>query len=191
MLIVWILAILLALIVIKFITLLFKRTVLLHKLKRTHPEALILRRNRFRSVFFPDGKVDFVIKFRENEYAISVITTPFRRVRYHFDGDTLQIVYAKRAVNLTNFSSPRPQAATTVDDVFVLKKYKMKGDSELPPASHRYVILHPAPRTVSAVSGTQVVALNNNDPLCEDVKVCGLKYFVDNVLEHYESGGEK
>lgn len=189
MLLVWILLIILSLIVIKFITLLFKRTVLLHKLKRTHPEALIYKRNIFRSVFVPDGKVDLVIKSGENEYAVSVVTTPFRRVRYHFDHQTLQIVYAKRAVNLTNFSSPRPQAATTIDDVFVLKKYKMKFDSDLSPALHRYLILHPAPRSVSAVSGTQVVSLGNNDPLCDDVKVCGLKYFVNNVLEEGKSDG--
>lgn len=182
MLLVWILLIILSLIVIKFITLLFKRIVLLHKLKRMHSEALICKRNRFYSVFIPDGKVDFVIKSGENEYAVSVITTPFRRVRYHFDGASLQIVFEKRAVNLTNFSSPRPQAATTIDDVFVLKKYKMKADSDLPPASNRYVILHPAPRSVSAVLSTQVVTLSNNDPLCDDVRVCGLKYFVNNVL---------
>lgn len=182
MLLVWILLILLALVLFKYITLICKRFILLHKLKRTRPEALICKRNRFRSVFIPDGKVDFIVKSGENEYAVSVITTPFRRVRYHFDRESLQIVYERRAVNLTNHSSPRPRAATTIDNVFVLKKYKLKGDTDIPEQARRYVILHPAPKSVSAVSGTQVVTLSNNDPLCEGVRVCGLKYFVNNIL---------
>lgn len=189
MLVLWILLIILALVILKYISLIFKRIVLLHKLKKTHPEALILKRNRFRSVFIPDGKSDFVIKFHDKEYSVSVITTPFRRVRYHFDNETLQIVYERRAVNLTNFSSVRPKAATTIDNVFVLKKYKLKWDSGISPQARRYVILHPAPKAVSAVSGTQVVSLSNNDLLRADVQVCGLKYFVNNVLEGEESDG--
>lgn len=189
MLIVWIIAILLTLILLKFISLICKRLILLCKLKRKHPEALMYKRNLLYSVFVPDGKVDFVIRFSEKDYCVSVITTPFRRVRYHFDNETLQIVYEKRAVNLTNHSRPRPHAATTVDDVFVLKKYKMDFGSDVSEASNRYVILHPAPKAVSAVSGTQVVSLSNNDPLCDTVKVCGLKYFVNNVLGGKESHG--
>lgn len=182
MLLLWIIAILLALILFKYVTLVFKRILLLHKLKRTHPEAMMVKRNRFRSVFFPDGKVDLVIKKSGREYHVSVMTTPFRRVRYHFDHRSLQIIRERRAVNLTNLNTPRPRAATTVDSVFVLKKYKLKEEADIPTEARRYVILHPAPKAVSAVRGTQVESLGNNDRLFDDVSVSGLSYFINDVL---------
>lgn len=182
MLLVWILLILLALILFKFISLICKRLVLVCKLKRKHSEALIFKRNLLYSVFVPDGKADFVIRFGEKDYYVSVITTPFRRVRYHFDRESLQIVYERRAVNLTNHSSPRPKAATTIDNVFILKKYKLSLLSDIPEQALGYVILHPAPKAVSAVSGNQVVSVDNNDLLCDGVKACGLKYFLNHVL---------
>lgn len=182
MLLLWILLLLLISVIIKYVYLILKRLVLVFKLKRTQSVKLFFQRNLLKSVFAPDGKVDFIVNRNDKDYHVSVITTPFRRVRYHFDKETLQIVFERRAVNLTNFSSPRPHAATTVDTAFVLKKYKLFYSSDIPEKAARYIILHPAPKSVSAVSGTQLVAVDNNDLLYGSIKVCGLKYFLNNVI---------
>ena len=44
------------------------------------------------------------------------------------------------------------------------------------------VILNPAPRSVSKAEGAVLEVLGNNDTLVKGVKVCGLRWFIENIV---------
>jgi hypothetical protein len=85
MLLLWILLIPAALVTLKYLYLTIKRAALLCKIKGARPDALLFVRNPFLSVFVPSGKTDLIVKTNGKTYAVSILTTPFRRVRYHFN----------------------------------------------------------------------------------------------------------
>ena len=184
MLIAYIVGILLGLCLIKYIYLVLKRIAMISKIRRKKPDKIVFHRNRLRSVFFPDGKVDMTVKHCGKSYDVSVLTTPFRRVRYHFENDTLEIVVERKSVYYRNYyNRPSSQShAGTVDTKFVLLKYKLKDMDSQINASERYLILNPVPKFASAVVGTQMVSLDNGDCIANNIKVCGAGYFTDHVL---------
>ena len=49
-------------------------------------------------------------------------------------------------------------------------------------AAERYVILYPAPRAASLATTSHLILLGNGDELFDGIKICGLKYFIENVL---------
>lgn len=173
----WIFAILLALVFLKIAFLLFKRVRLIQKLKKQSDEIQFLR-NRFRSVFIFDGKPDLIVKKGDQSYSLSIITTPFQRVRYLFyNSERMDIYLINKGYFLIHFKLGR---MASMERAFKIKKYKIKFDfqSDLP----HYVIPNPAPPLLTKVQGTQIVVLGNNDLLFEKTRICGLKFFLENVI---------
>jgi hypothetical protein len=76
---------------------------------------------------------------------------------------------------------PRPRAAATMDRVYTIRKYKIKLEAS-DNGNQKFLILHPAPYSISKADGATLMALYNNDDLIPGVKVCGLKWFVENVF---------
>ena len=174
---IWISAILLALVLLKIAFLIFKRIRLIHKLKK-QSDAVQFLRNRFRSVFVFDGKPDLIVKKGNQSYSLSIITTPFQRVRYHFyTPERMDIYLVNKGYFLLHFSRGK---MATLERTFKIKKYKIKFDfqSDLP----HYVIPNPAPPLLTKVQGTQITVLGNNDLLFEKARICGLKFFLENVI---------
>ena len=176
----WIFAILLALVFLKIAFLFFKRIRLIHKLKKQSDEIQFLR-NRFRSVFIFDGKPDLIVKKGDRSYSLSIITTPFQRVRYHFyNPERMDIYLVNKGYFLIHFNI-RGQMAT-LERVFKIKKYKIKFDfqSDLP----HFMIPNPAPPLLTKVEGTKISVLGNGDQLFGNTKICGLKFFLENVISN-------
>ncbi len=183
MLLVWILLIFAALILFKYLYLILKRLLLVYKIRKSHPKKLVFARNPLFSVLVPDGKTDLIVETSEKTYYISVMTTPFRRVRYHFSEDRLEIIMERKAMHVTNLKSPRPNGGSFVNHVFSIKKYLLYLKCDTPDGAERYMILHPAPKSVSAISKTELVTIVNNDFVTEHVRACGLKYFLKDILK--------
>lgn len=138
-------------------------------------------RNPMISIFKHDGKADISLQLREKTIDISVITMPLRRVRYHFDinDKLLELIIERRSVYMVNPRVPRPVGV--MDRVYTIRKYKI--GFEVPNnGNQKYVILNPAPHSVSKADGAAMTTLYNNDDLVQGIKVCDLKYFVENVL---------
>lgn len=68
------------------------------------------------------------------------------------------------------------------DRVFTLRKYKFDLTASVD-ENQKYVILNPAPISVSKVDGAALTVLYDNDALIPGVKVCGLKWFIENVFD--------
>ena len=174
---IWIFTILLALVFLKIAFLIFKRIRLIHKLKKQSDKVQFLR-NRFRSVFLFDGKPDLIVKKGDQSYSLSIITTPFQRVLYHFyNPERMDIYLVNKGYFLIHF---KLGTMASMERAFKIKKYKIKFDfqSDLP----HYVIPNPAPPLLTRVQGTKISVLGNGDQLFGETKICGLKFFLENVI---------
>ncbi|MBR2463977.1 MAG: hypothetical protein IKB41_00895 [Clostridia bacterium] len=188
MLLLWIFLIIVIIIVVKYIYLIVKRCHLIRKIRKQVKKqngSLRYYRNPFVSLFKHDCKADISLQFENRIIDVSVVTTPFRRVRYHFDVNNylLELIIERRAIYVQSPSHPRPTAtSSSMDRVYTIRKYKIKlEDSDN--GNQKFVILHPAPRSTSKADGVALTTLYNNDNLTQEIKVCGLKYFVENVFE--------
>ena len=68
-----------------------------------------------------------------------------------------------------------------MDRVYTIRKYKIEFEN-LDKENQKYVILHPAPTSTSKAEGSTLAALGNGDILFNDVRICGLKWFIENVI---------
>ncbi len=93
----------------------------------------------------------------------------------------LELIVERRAVVVSAPRSPRP-GASAYDRVFTLRKYKFDLTASVD-ENQKYVILNPAPISVSKVDGAALTVLYDNDALIPGVKVCGLKWFIENVFD--------
>lgn len=188
MLFLWILFVIVIIVFSKYLYLFLKRFHLLRKIRKQikkHNGSMQYCRNPMISIFKHDGKMDISLQVPNKTMDISVITTPLRRVRYHFniDNKSLELIIERRAIYIQSPSHPRPTAtSSSMDRVYAIRKYKIK--LEASNNNHqKYVILNPAPKSVSKSDGATLTALYNNDDLIPGVKVCGLKWFVENFFD--------
>lgn len=185
MLFLWILFAIVIIVFFKYLYLILKRCHLLRKIGKQAEKyngSMQYCRNPIISIFRHDGKADISLRLRKKTIDISVITTPLRRVRYHFDinNKLLELIIERRAFYMVNPRVPKP--AAVMDRVYAIRKYKM--DFEVPSnEKQRYIILNPAPRSVSKADGATLTTLYNNDDLIPMVKVCGLKWFIENAFD--------
>ena len=179
-----ILLIVIIVVLFKYIYLIVKRFQLIRKISKQikkHNGIMKYCRNPLASIFKRDGKADISLILCEKTIDVTIITTPFRRVRYHFDinNKLLELIIERKSVYMTNIRAANPSA--TMDRVYTVRKYEIHFDV-LKNENPKYIILHPSPKSISKAEGAKLVALYNNDELISGVKVCGLKWFVENVL---------
>ena len=179
----WILLIVATIVVLRYVYLMIKRWTLIQKINKIVKKnngSVQYRRNPFVSVFKHDGKTDFTISLPEKAVDISVVTTPLRRVRYHFDMNSklLELIVERRAMYVVNHKVP--SGFSSMDRVYTIWKYKMDFQTE-DSENQKYVILNPAPRSSSRAEGSKLEAIGNNDTLIGRIKICGLKWFVENI----------
>ena len=179
----WILLIIATVVVLRYVYLMMKRWTLIQKINKIAKKnngSVQYCRNPFVSVFKHDGKTDFTISLPEKTVDVSVVTTPLRRVRYHFDMNSklLELIVERRAVYVVNHKVAN--GFSSMDRVYTIWKYKMdfQTDGE---QNQKYVILNPAPRSISRAEGSKLEAIGNNDTLSGGIKICGLKWFVENI----------
>lgn len=183
----WILLLIVIIVFLKYLYLIIKRFHLLRKIGKQikkHNGSMQYCRNPMISIFKHDGKADISLRLRKKTIDVSVITTPLRRVRYHFniDNKSLELIIERRAVHVGGSKAPRPTYISVIDSVYTVRKYKI-GFEASNNNHQKFVILNPAPISITKADGATLTALYNNDDLIPGVKVCGLKWFVENVFD--------
>ena len=181
----WLLILIAVIVALKYLYLLLKRFQLLGKIGRqikTHNGTMQYCRNPLTSIFRHDGKTDISLCVGDKKIDVSVMTTPFHRTRYHFDMNDkrLDLFLERRAVVVLRPMQRSPQPAS-YDHIFTIRKYKIDIESSIGD-NQKYVILHPAPISITKADGPKFTEMYNNDDLVPGVKVCGLKWFVENIL---------
>lgn len=191
-LILYILSAIVAIILLRYVWLLIRRFAFIRKLRAAGADDMKLKRPTLVSVLFPNGKEDIKLSKGGRTYSLTVITTPFRRVRYHFSdsergGKKLEVIAERKAMYIVNKKIPGGFAS--FDRATTIAKYSLNfdikpnqnSDSGIGTAE-RYVILYPAPRAASLATTSHLILLGNGDELFDGIKICGLKYFIENVL---------
>ena len=157
MLFLWILSAIAIIVVLRYTYLIIKRFLLIRKISKKmkkHNGNIQYYRSPLTSVFKHDGKADLSLSFQGKTIDVSVITTPFRRVRYHFDINNmlLELIIERRAVCVGGPRAPRPTHISAIDNAYPIRKYKM-GFEVQNIETQKYVILHPAPLSISKAEG--------------------------------------
>ena len=191
-LILYILSAIVAIILLRYVWLLIRRFAFIRKLRAAGADDVKLKRPTLVSVLFPNGKEDIKLSKGGRTYSLTVITTPFRRVRYHFsdserDGKKLEVIAERKAMYIVNKKIPGGFAS--FDRATTIAKYSLNfdikpnqnSDSGIGTAE-RHGILYPAPRAASLATTSHLILLGNGDELFDGIKICGLKYFIENVL---------
>lgn len=187
-----------AIILLRYVWLLIRRFAFISKLRAAGADDMKIVRPTLVSVLFPNGKEDIKLSKGGHTYSLTVITTPFRRVRYHFsdserDGKKLEVIAERKAMYIVNKNVPGGFAS--LDRATTVAKYSLNfdidpnqdSDSNKNPDSgagtaERYIILYPAPRAASLATTSHLILLGNGDELFGGIKICGLEYFIENVL---------
>ncbi len=116
-------ALVFTLILLRYLIVIVKRAVLLAKIGKAAKRSggrLIFARCRFSSVFVHDLCTDLILEKNGERYEVAILTTPFRRFRYHFTSkECLKIVMLRRGVMMTNPRTSRSPSAT-IDRVFTV-----------------------------------------------------------------------
>lgn len=180
----WIAIIIIALTLLKYLVLILRRIRLVVKIKKKTKAAggsATTLRSPLYSVFRHDGKEDIQISFPGREIKISVITTSFHRVRYHFvNNESMWVVLELRTIRVVG-SKVIPVGAPLGHN-FTLRKYKIVLDeSPVDAGEERYAVLHPLPIAISAVKGATVSLIYNDDAPFGKTKICGLSHFLDHI----------
>ena len=115
MILVWILIAIVGLLLLFFLLhypyLLAKRQSLVRKMKKNADEVIVCR-NRFRSIFKKDGNPDLIVRKGEKRNSVFILSTPFRKIRYHFDNnERLDLFWERKGVMFLKPAHPRPSSA--------------------------------------------------------------------------------
>lgn len=194
MLIVWILIAIVGLfllfVLLRYPYLILKRQSLVRKMKK-NADQVFLCRNRFRSIFKKDGKPDLIVKKGGKRFSVFILSTPFRKIRYHFENnERFDLLWDRRGTRVSQpvrlyrssvYQYPiTSSAAVSFDHSHRIRKYVFSFCPE--PGTIPFVIPHPAPKLMTRTSGPKFDELFNNDELFDGIRICGLKYFLSNVL---------
>ena len=185
MLFLWLLLLIVTVIFLRYLYLIAQRCRLLIKTKkeiRKHNGNIQYYRFPLISVFRHDGKADISLNVQGKTIDVSIITTPLRRVRYHFDvnNQLLELIIERRFVYIVNPRVSRP--ACEMDRIDTIRKYKMKMESP-DSKTQKYFILNPAPISVSKADKGTITTLTDNDNLISGIKVCGLNWFLKKAFD--------
>ena len=131
LLILYILLTIVTIILLRYVWLLIRRFAFIRKLRAAGADDVKLKRPALVSVLFPNGKEDIKLSKGGRTYSLTVITTPFRRVRYHFsdsegDGKKLEVIAERKAMYIVNKKVPRGFAS--FDRAATIAKYSLNFD---------------------------------------------------------------
>ena len=184
MIIVWILIAIIGLfllfVLLHYPYLILKRQSLVRQMKKNADEVTLCR-NRFRSIFKKDGKPDLIVQKGGKRFSVFILSTPFRKIRYHFDNnERLDLFWERKGTMYLKPAHPRPSSAVSFNHSYRIRKYAFSFRPE--PGTIPFVIPHPAPMLLTRVSGPNYDVLFNGDELFDGIRICGLQYFLSNVL---------
>ena len=153
-----------AVFVLIFLNLLLKRLLLIGKIKAVCKKSAIKVDviHPLRSIFLRDDQPDLLVTTGDAIYRVFILTTMFRRARYHFEDSDELTVYRKHLLNM--------KAGSKIHYTVSFKIYETKGrkyknfrpvKSEV---NYRDILLiHPVPLEISALKNNGIVRILDGD----------------------------
>lgn len=143
-------------------------------------------RNRIRSIFKRE-EADIEIDTSAKKYRIYVLTTVFKRTRYHFEDGKVRLFRNGIIFNFANRGGRSITKTTKMSANLIESKFITFKNYEFPtPEKNEELILcvFPIPLMLTTVSGNQHAQLYNGDKLGSDVTIRsgkGLRDFLSGV----------
>ncbi|MBQ2736368.1 MAG: hypothetical protein IJF26_02940 [Clostridia bacterium] len=190
------------LIIVEYIQTIWKRLLLIIKLKRAGKKygfKVKFARFPFLSVFFFKGRLDVLVESETEKYAVVILTSRHRSGKYLFYSDRMEI-WKKRKVIMHRVSVNRSGNASYGRSMQFNFGVVYKGKIRLRfndiinkyPLHKGICILNPAPNTVCITYGTTHTEIHDGDRLHTGFKVYGLSAFIRVLsMDHdmYDVGG--
>lgn len=190
------------LIIVEYIQTIWKRLLLIIKLKRAGKKygfKVKFARFPFLSVFFFKGRLDVLVESETEKYAVVILTSRHRSGKYLFYSDRMEI-WKKRKVIMHRVSVNRSGNASYGRSMQFNMGVVYKGKIRLRfndiinkyPLHKGICILNPAPNMVCITYGTTHTEIHDGDRLHTGFKVYGLSAFIRVLsMDHdmYDVGG--
>lgn len=178
-----ILAIVAAIIILKYSILLIKRAILISNVKKEcQNKNLQFKKckNLFKSVFVCDGSADFEV----GNAAIHIFSPFFRRVRYSFTDDRLlEVIVARMQAHMRNVEVG---IGGYVSNVFTLRNNKLKKLGNTNDGRKHIILVYPIPFEITRVEENRVTAVYNSDEIWEGCIFSNKSYFIENIEKFAE-----
>jgi len=160
--------------------LILKRLLMIKKIKRTVKKqggSVCMCRMCLTSVFLWDGKPDIIVTVREKVYRVSLFTTRFRRVRYHFAAPDRVEIYSKKSfAAMTGGANARYIHSVVSFDH--LKRGVHLCLSQKTDTEQLVLLVYPMPFNMTRQEGTRTVPLCSGDILWGKFEVQNLSGFI-------------
>ena len=176
-----ILAIIAAIIILKYSILIIKRAILVSSIKKAckhNKLELKKQKNLYKSVFICDGSAYF-----EVGNAIIHIFTPFyRRVRYSFSDDRRLEVMVARVQSGVVTPYHRAQGTYTTT-IATIRNNKLKGLGNTDDGRKHIILVYPIPFEVTRIEENRITATYNGDEIWDNCIFSNKSYFLENIEE--------
>ena len=176
-----ILAIIAAIIILKYTIALIKRTILISSVKKECKKAgLTFKKCKglYKSVFVCDGSADFEV---ENAH-VHIFSPLFRRVRYSFTDDKrLEVIVARMQSHINSRNGKGYSKAGYVSNIFTLRNNKLKKFSGIDDTRKHIILVYPIPFEVTRVEENKLTAAYNGDEIWRNCIFSNKSYFLENI----------
>ena len=174
-----ILAIIVAIIILKYIILLTKRAILISSIKKACKKAgLTFKKCKglYKSVFVCDGSANFEV----GDAVVHIFSPLFRRVRYSFTDDKrLEVVVARMQAHVAN--PKNTGKAGYVSNIFTLRNNKLKKFGSTYDTKKHIILVYPIPFEVTRVEENKLTAAYNGDEIWKNCIFSNKSYFLENI----------
>lgn len=181
-----ILAIIAAIIILKYSVLLIKRAILISSVKKAcKHNGLGFRKckNLFKSVFVCDGSADFEV----GNAVVHIFSPFFRRVHYSFTDDKrLEVIVARMQSHVNIRNGKGYSKAGYVSNIFTLRNNKLKKLGNTDDGRKHIFIVYPIPFEVTRIEENRLTAAYNGDEIRDNCIFSNKSYFLENIEKFAE-----
>lgn len=186
MLIIWIIAIIAFIIAVNYTVQILKRLALYHRMNtacRSNGYSMTVNRG-LRSVFTRSGGADVEITTPTKIYQVYIFTTLFKRIRYHLNCDSVELIRGRRMMFINNPRRPSPGASQTlVTTLMTLKNFKFDEPvSENSANVEKILLVHPLPFEVTTTNANHAEYVHDGDFLWNTVHFYSAKGFFKSLM---------
>ena len=175
-----ILAIIAAIIILKYSILIIKRAILISSIKKAckhNKLELKKQKNLYKSVFICDGSADFEV----GNAVVHIFSPLFRRVRYSFTDDRrLEVIVARMQAHINRGGYAK---AAYVSNVFTLRNNKLKKLGNTDDGRKHIILVYPIPFEVTRIEENRITATYNGDEIWDNCIFSNKSYFLENIEE--------
>lgn len=181
MIILWIICIVAFIFMIKIFTVIMQRLTLYRKIKSVcnNKNYSLHIKHKITSIWSRSHGVDIEIKTPSKTYLIYIFTPIFKRFRYHFNYDSVEVIRGRRSMYIVNPKRPSSAATQTFITTFMkVKNFNFDGETT-EKNCEKILLVHPLPYEITCTAENKAEYVHDGDSLWNTVSYYSAKAFQD------------